>query len=101
MTGAAGKLTDLEHVASPRQVAVFSRPPGYRGVVTYLPETFFVMRLVASGEKLGALIPLISIILKKYIITSLAGRKARVSATLAGDEISYDGSPIVSPSVTC
>lgn len=100
MTGAAGKLTELEHVTSPWQVAVLSRLQGCPGVVTYLPPTFFVTRLLASGEA-GRADYFNSHYLKKYIIPLPAGRKAQLSATLAGDEISCDGSLITSPCAPC
>jgi len=82
-------------------VAVFSRTQGCCGEVTYSPATFFKAWAVANGWTLAALPSMIPIILKKYVIASLAGRKARIAATLAGDEIPCNASPIASPSVTC
>ena len=80
-----GKVTDSRHVTSPRKVAVFSVAQACRGVVTYPSAIFFKAGAVISGGTLRALPSMIPIILKKYIITSLAGQKALISAALDDD----------------
>lgn len=101
MTGAAGAMTDSSHVTTPRKVAVFSRAQGCRGEVTYSAVTFFTARAVIRGGKLAALLSMIPINMKKYIITSLAGLESLISGTLYDDAIPGNASPIASPSVTC
>jgi hypothetical protein len=94
-------MTDSSHDTSPRKVPVFSRAQWCGGEVTYSPATFFKDWAAVSGGKLVALLSMISIILKKYIITSLDGRESLISAALDDDAIAYNTSPIASPSVTC
>lgn len=97
----AGAMTDSSHVTSPRKVAVFSRAQGCRGEVTYSRATFFTAGAVVNGGKLAALLSMIPIILKKYIITSLAGREPLIPAALGDDAIPGNAPPIASLSVIC
>ena len=63
---------------------------------------FSIAWAVASGGTLAARASMISIIiLIKYVITSLAGQKALISATLSYDATLGNASPITSTSVTC
>jgi hypothetical protein len=98
--GVSGVVTVSGHVASPRKVAVFSRAQGGRGVMTYSPANFLIAWAVANGGKLAAPPSMTSVIFKKYIITSLAGRKAMISGILDADAILYKASPITSATVT-
>jgi hypothetical protein len=100
MFGVTGVVTDSGHVTSPQKVAAYSRAQVCREAVTHSPANFFVTRVLASGGTLAALVSLNSIIFKKYIIASLAGRKARILATLSDDTIPCNASPIASPPVT-
>lgn len=101
MTGVLAAMTDSSHDTSPRKVPVFCRLQGCGGEVTYTPATFFKDWAVVGGGKLAALLSMISIILKNYIITSLAGREWLISATPDDDAIACNTSPIASLSVTC
>lgn len=53
----------------------------------YLATTFLIARVVARDRKLVTLIQQNFLFSKKYIIASLEGRDARISATLVGDTI--------------
>lgn len=93
-------MTDSNHVTSTPKAAVFRRVHGFRGGVAYSAAAFSKERAVVSGGKLTALLFYNSYNSKKYIITSLAGRESRISATSYDDAIACNASPIASQSVT-
>ena len=69
--------------------------------VTYSPANFFIARAVASGSKPAALPSLISIILKKYSITSLTCPEPLNSEALDYDAIPGNASLNTSATVIC